>query len=197
VALSLSLFGIYCGMEVTTGNWGATYLEGHRGVSGATAAWAMSGFWAGMTLGRLGLGLVSGPGRPLTARRVLVLSGTLATGVYVAIPLVPVPVAIGLFGVAGVSLAAMFPTLMSTTADRVGVAATGRVMGWQLLSANLFELGLSALVGVAVNRTGTGAAAAILAAMGIIGLPLLVTSTSLHAADSTDPLATEGSLAHR
>ncbi len=187
VALSLSLFGLYCGIEVTTGNWGATYLEGHRGVSEAGAAWAMSGFWAGMTLGRLGLGLVSGPGRPLRAQQVLVCSGVLATVVYVAIPFAPVPVAVGLFAVAGISLAAMFPTLMSTTADRVGVAATGRVMGWQLLSANVVELGLSAIVGVAVNQTGTGAAAAILAVLSVIGLPILVKSTSLHAADSSDP----------
>ncbi len=188
VALSLSLFGIYCGMEVTTGNWGATYLEGHRGVSESGAAWAMSGFWAGMTLGRLGLGLVSGPGRPLSSRRVLVYSGTLATIVYLAIPFAPVPVAIGLFGVAGISLAAMFPTLMSTTADRVGVAAAGRVTGWQLLSANVFELGLSAVVGVAVNQAGTAAAGVILAVLSVVGLPLLVKSTSLHAADSLDPL---------
>lgn len=184
VALSLSLFGLYCGMEVTTGNWGATYLEGHRGVSGAGAAWAMSGFWAGMTLGRLGLGLVSGPGRPLTARQVLVASGALAAVVYLAIPVAPVPVAVALFAVAGVSLAAMFPTLMSTTADRVGVAATGRVMGWQLLSANVAELGLSALVGIAVDRVGTGAAATVLAVLGVLGLPLLVASTGLHAADA-------------
>ncbi len=186
VALSLSLFAIYCGIEVTTGNWGATYLEGHRGVSGSVAAWAMSGFWAGMTLGRLGLGLVSGPGRPLTARRTLVFSGILATVVYVAIPLVPAPVAIALFGVAGVSLAAMFPTLISTTADRVGVGATGRVMGWQLVSANLFELVLSAVVGVAVNVIGTGASAVVLAGLSIVGLPLLLKSTSLHAADGVE-----------
>ncbi|WP_426574864.1 MFS transporter [Aquihabitans sp. McL0605] len=185
VALSLSLFGIYCGMEVTTGNWGASYLEGHRGVSGSAAAWSMSGFWAGMTLGRLGLGLVTGPGRPFSARQVLVGSGVLATVVYVGIPLAPVPVAIGLISVAGLALAAMFPTLMSTTADRVGVGAAGRVMGWQLLSANVMELGLSAVVGIWVSLTGPGAPAIALAVMSIIGLPLLVKSASLHAADGT------------
>lgn len=188
VALSLSLFAIYCGLEVTTANWGATYLEGHHDVPEATAAWAMSGFWAGMTLGRLGLGLVSGPGRPLTAARTLAGSGILATLVYVSIPFAPVPVAIGLFGVAGVSLAAMFPTLISTTADRVGVGATGRVMGWQLLSANVFELVLSAIVGVTVNRAGPGSAAVVLAVLSVVGLPLLLKSTSLHAADATDPV---------
>ena len=35
VALSLGVFGIYCGIEVTTGNWGASYLEGDRDVSRA------------------------------------------------------------------------------------------------------------------------------------------------------------------
>lgn len=188
IALSLSLFAIYCGIEATTGSWGASYLEGDRGASEATAAWAMSGFWAGMTLGRLGLGLLSGPGRPLTAARTLIISGTLATAVYVAIPLVPVPVSIALFGVAGVSLAALFPTLISTTADRVGVGATGRVMGWQLLSANLSVLVLSGVVGVAVDLVGTGASTAIMAGLGLVGLPLLLVSTRLHAGDSTVPL---------
>jgi fucose permease len=189
VALSLSLFAIYCGLEITTANWGATYLEGHHDVPEATAAWAMSGFWAGMTLGRLGLGLVSGPGRPLSAARTLMVSGALATAVYLAIPVAPVPVAIVLFGVAGIALAAMFPTLLSTTADRVGVGAAGRVLGWQLLSANVSGLVLSAVVGIAVDRAGTGAAAVALAVLSVVGLPLLVRSTRLHAADATDPLA--------
>ena len=62
--------------------------------------------------------------------------------------------------------------------------ATGRVMGWQLLSANVAELGLSAVVGIAVDRVGTGAAATVLAVLGVLGLPLLVASTGLHAADA-------------
>jgi hypothetical protein len=66
------------------------------------------------------------------------------------------------------------------------VAATGRVMGWQLLSANVAELGLSAVVGIAVDRVGTGAAATVLAVLGVLGLPLLVASTGLHAADGAD-----------
>ena len=114
----------------------------------------MSGFWAGMTLGRLGLGLVSGPGRRFRPQQVLVASGVAAAIVYLAIPIAPVPVAIGLMTAAGLALAAMFPTLMSTTADRVGTAATGRVMGWQLLSANMAGLGLSALVGIGVSVAG-------------------------------------------
>ena len=77
----------------------------------------------------------------------------------------------------------MFPTLMATTADRVGVAATGRVMGWQLASATVAELAVAGLVGVGVDAAGATVPAWVLAAMAVVGLPLLLRAVQLHEAD--------------
>ncbi|HRW38615.1 MAG TPA: MFS transporter, partial [Aquihabitans sp.] len=59
IALSLAVFAFYSGLEVVTANWAASYLEGHREMAADAAALAMSGFWAGMTVGRFGLGALS------------------------------------------------------------------------------------------------------------------------------------------
>jgi fucose permease len=183
LAVSLAVFAIYCSAEIATANWTASYLEGARGLSGSGAAWATSGFWAGMTLGRLVLGRFVGPGRALTPTRFLIGAGVAVGLGFVAIPLVPAAVAVGAFAWVGLALAGLFPTLMSTTADRVGVANAGRVMGWQLLAANLTGLTLSAAVGVGVDRIGAGTPAVVLAVMGVAGLPLLVRSATWHARD--------------
>lgn len=180
LALSLSLFAIYCGIEVVTANWAASYLEAGRGVSGTTAAWAMSGFWAGMTLGRLSMGRLAAGGSGLSPARITIGSGTGLLVVFAAVPIVPPMVAVVLFSLAGLALAGIFPTLQSTTADRVGVAAAGRVAGWQLLTANVSATAFSAAVGVAVSRAGAGVPGTVLVAMAVVGLPLLIRSTKVH-----------------
>jgi len=182
VVLSLSVFAIYPGIEVLTASWAASYLEGDRGISATVAAWAMSGFWAGITLGRLTLGQVARRGWTIQPARVLTMAGLGVAAVYLAIPVVPAPAAVGLLSLAGVSLAGIFPTLMSTTADRVGVAAAGRMTGWQLLTANVAATSLSIAVGIGVDRTGDAVPALAMAALAVVGLPLLLTSVRVHAA---------------
>ena len=179
--VSLSLFAIYCSLEVTTASWAASYFVDARHASDRSAALAMSGFWLGMTLGRLGLGRLAGAGRRLSPQGLLVASACLATVTYLLLLVAPVPAGLVLPTVAGLSLAGMFPTLMSTTADRVGVAATGRVTGWQLVSANVAELCVAALVGAGVNRAGAGVPAQVLAVMAVLGLPLVLRAARLHA----------------
>ncbi|MFN8017423.1 MAG: hypothetical protein U0P45_04795 [Acidimicrobiales bacterium] len=183
VAISLSLFAIYCGLEVTTASWAASYLVDARGAREPSAAAATSGFWAGMTIGRLGLGRIAGAGRRLTPHHLLVGSACLATATYLLLAVVPVPPGLVLPTVAGLALAGMFPTLMTTTADRVGVAATGRVMGWQLVSATTAELVVAGLVGLGVHVAGASVPAWVLAAMAVVGLPLVLRAVRLHAAD--------------
>jgi fucose permease len=189
LVLSLSVFAIYPGIEVVTANWAASYLEGDRGVSATVAGLAMSGFWAGMTLGRLSLGRISAMGGGIPTGRLLVLAGTGVAVLYGLLPLVPAPVAVGGLALAGVALAGMFPMLMSTTADRVGVAAAGRVTGWQLLTGNVAATTLSSAVGLGVARIGDGVPGVALAILAIGGLPILVRSQRVHA-EPEDPVVT-------
>lgn len=181
LVLSLAAFAIYVGIEVLTANWAASYLKDARGISGRTAAWAMSGFWAGMTLGRLSLGRLAAGGRGVSSARLLTVAGTVVLAVYATVPLLPPVAAAMALTVGGAALAGVFPTLMSTTADRVGVGAAGRVMGWQLLTANLSATGLSVAVGIGVDRAGDALPGAVLAALAIGGLPILLRTQRVHA----------------
>lgn len=181
LALSLSLFFVYCGIEVVTANWAASYLEGGRGLSAGAAAWAMSGFWAGITLGRLGLGRLSALGTGLRPSQLLTIMAVGVAAVYVAIPLLPPPAAVVALALGGLALAGAFPTLMSTTADRVGVAAAGRVTGLQLFVANLAATGLTVLVGLGVDARGDAVVGLALGALALVGLPLVWRARSVHA----------------
>jgi fucose permease len=181
VVLSLALFFVYVGVEVVTANWAASYLEGSRGLGAGAAAWAMSGFWAGITVGRLALGRLSALGSGVRPAQLLTAMAIGVASVYVAIPLLPPAAAIGAFALAGLALSGAFPTLMSTTADRVGVAAAGRVMGMQLFVANLAATGLSVLVGIGVDARGEQLVALALAGLAIVGLPLVWRARSVHA----------------
>lgn len=181
LALSLSLFFVYCGIEVVTANWAASYLEGGRGLSAGAAAWAMSGFWAGITLGRLGLGRLASLGTGLRPSQLLGIMAVGVASVYVAIPLLPPPAAVVALALGGLALAGAFPTLMSTTADRVGVAAAGRVTGLQLFVANLAATGLTVVVGLGVDARGDAVVGAALAALALVGLPLVWRARSVHA----------------
>lgn len=178
--LTLAVFALYCGFEVVTANWASSYLEEGRGVRTQWAAWATSGFWGGMTLGRLVLGRIRlAPSRLLLGAAVVVLA------LVLAIPVLPGAAAAAAFAVVGLALAPMFPTLMSTTADRVGVVAAGPVTGWQLLAANVAGTGLSALVGVLVDASGPEALAWVLVVIAAVGLPVLARALHLHAGSTT------------
>lgn len=186
VALLLAVFGIYCGIEMVTGSWAATYLRDHRHTSDRVAGLAMSGFWAGLTLGRMALGAVK-----VSADRLLLGAGVGVIVAYGSLATLPTPLAIAGLVLGGFTLAAMFPALMSTTADRVGVAAAGRVAGWELLAANLAETGFAAVTGVLVSRLGSGAPAVLMAVLAVAGLPVLAGSIRRHAqADGHAPAAT-------
>lgn len=172
LVVSLSLFAVYCGIEVVASSWGATWLDEQRGTSARVAGLAISGFWAGMTAGRLLLGRL--PARP---QWVLRIGGTSSLVVIAAMAVLPADAAAVAFVALGLAVAVMFPTLTSTTVDRVGRDAAGRVGGWQLIAAALAEAGLAALVGALVAVIGPTAPMAVLVPLAVVGLPLLWRAT--------------------
>ena len=149
--VSLGLAATCVGIEAMTGNWMATVLEDHRGASARHVGLAMSGFWAGVTVGRLALSRLHVP-----PRRLLVVASTATLVTVVLLGVVPVGVALVGLTVVGLSVGPLFPTVVSTTADRVGVPAAGRVSGWQLLSGNGSLIVMTALLGLAVSVWGEG-----------------------------------------
>lgn len=183
VALSLALAGTFVGIEALTGNWMATYFEDHRG-SGRAAGLAVSGFWAGVTVGRLGLSRARG-----SAVRVLIWGSVAVVGAYALVPVLPTPVALPALAGAGVVLSVILPTVLSTTADRVGRVAAGRVSGWQLVAANSAAITLIALVGVGVSRWGGGIPMIALIVLAVLGVPLCWSAARRLATAPAEPRA--------
>ena len=178
LVISLLCFALYCALEVATGAWTSSYFEEHRGASTRWAGLAVSGFWAGVTLSRLAMARITAP-----PHRILAVGAPAVAVAYLAVPFLPTPLAMGAIVLAGAALAVMLPTLVVTTTERVGAAATGRVTGYQLLAANLGGTGFSAGIGVVVARTNDGAPIWVLIAVAVVALPLLLRSLTLHPPD--------------
>ena len=165
--ISLGLFAAFVSLEVTAGGWLATVLEDARGLDDRLAGLSVGGFWAGITVGRLLLGRIDLP------ERALFVSVGVLLACFTGLAIAPAGLALPLAVVAGLALAPQFPTLVAHTGDRVGVAAAGRVSGWQLLAANVGGTGLAALTGVIVDATGPAAPLAVLLATTVAGGILL------------------------
>lgn len=165
LAVSLSLFFASTGVEAAIGAWAATLLVDGRGVSPATAGLFVTTYWAGMTVGRVALGVVGGrldPGRTLGATVGGVLVGTVVLWLD--------PAGLGVLGlpVAGLAIAGMFPALVLLTPRRLGADRTEAVMGWQVAVASLGGAVVSAAVGVVAGPDVTRIAP------GLVGAALLV-----------------------
>jgi fucose permease len=102
---------LYVGGEVSLGNWSYSLLTEARGVDPTPASWFVSGYWMGLTVGRLVLGRLA---RRLGDRNLiqLCLAGVMAGLLLVWLPPWPVAAAVGLW-LTGFSLGPIFPTAIA------------------------------------------------------------------------------------
>jgi hypothetical protein len=148
VRLGAVMLAVYVGLELSGGNWGFSYLVQARAPAGTLAGYTISGYWAGLTLGRF---LISPLASPAGLRPAGMIYGCLA-GIVATIalawllPIAPACVALGL---AGFFLGPVFPTTMAIaprlTSDRLVPTAIGvinaprrsaapRCRGWRVPS---------------------------------------------------------------
>ena len=107
----------YVGTEVIIGSWSFSYLTEQRGLATLPAGWLVSGYWLGLTLGRLVLGRVVlrfGNIRTIQA----CLLGTMAGLALLWLGPGPATAAAGLL-LAGFSLGPIFPTMIAEVSNRV------------------------------------------------------------------------------
>jgi fucose permease len=141
---SVSLFFVYAGLEVGTGQWAYSWLVEGRGVaSGVAAAW-LAAYWGSLTAGRVILGVLTSRFSTETLLRASL------TGVFPGVLVLwagPGPAA-GAFGLPllGLALAPIFPLLIATTPERVGTAHATHAIGFQVAA---FYLGTAVLPGAA------------------------------------------------
>lgn len=150
VWLSMVLFFLYVGAEGALGTWTYTLLTESRGVDKTLAGFFAGSYWFTFTIGRIVAGLI--------AKRVginkLVLGGL--TGALLGASLLiwnPSEIAnVVAVAIIGVSIAPIFPAMMSGTKTRVGDHYAANTIGMQMASTGLGMAAIPSLMGVLARQ---------------------------------------------
>lgn len=152
VVLSLLLFFVYAGVEVSGGQWAFSVLTESRGMGTGEAGLWVTAYWGALAAGRIavGVGLVR-----LSEERLLAASGVLMLAGVALFwwDRAPVIAAAGL-PVAGLGMASIFPTLVGLTPRRVGADRAGAVIGLEVAVGALAGGTLPGAVGLLLDERG-------------------------------------------
>jgi fucose permease len=147
---TLIAFLFYCGVEMTVGLWGASYLVSSRKITAESAALWISLYYAGITVGRLITGFIS----LKVSNRVLIRSGQIVTivgGVILLLPLQGLSSLIGIILI-GLGLAPIYPALLHETPARFGSENSAKLMGYQMAVAYTGTTFLPPLFGLIASQ---------------------------------------------
>lgn len=150
VWVSIALFFIYTGLELTLGHWTYSLLTEARGVPSASAGLWAGSYWAMFTVGRALAGLYTNRIGLDALLRGSIL-GALAGAALLWWN--PFPAA-SLLGVAvvGFAIAPIFPALMSGTSARVGQVHAANTIGMQISAAGVGGAAIPGLAGILARR---------------------------------------------
>lgn len=150
LALSVALFFLYAGVAAGTGAWGYSFLTEGRGIGTAVAGITVAAYWGGMTVTRIGLGIL---GDRVDPDRVLTASGIATVASLLVLWLVSSPwIAIVALVGSGIAHGAVFPLEMILTARRFGSAYTPWAVGYEIAGANVGVALVSGAIGLLVGR---------------------------------------------
>jgi fucose permease len=152
IGLGVAAFFFYTGLEVTAGQWAASFFRGPLGLSAGAAGPAVFAYWGSLTAARFAIAIPKRTPRPELLVRVG-CAGGLAASVVIWWAPSTAAVIVG-FAVMGASLAPVFPALVTLTPIRIGHARAQHAIGWQIAGANVGAAGISALVGVILQHEG-------------------------------------------
>jgi fucose permease len=150
VWLSVLLFFLYVGAEVTLGTWAYSLLTESRGVPPQTAGFWAGSYWATFTIGRVLAGLYA----KRLGINTLVQGGVVLAFLGAALLWWNPSQLVNLLAVAlmGFAIAPVFPALMSGTSRRVGVHFTANTIGMQMAASGLGTAIIPSLVGVLARQ---------------------------------------------
>ncbi|CAM3571525.1 MULTISPECIES: MFS transporter [Paenibacillus] len=146
VKLALASFLFYCGVEMTVGLWGSSYLVKERGLAADEAALWGSIYFAGITIGRFITGFITFK----LSNRLLIRGGQILTLTGVLLLLLPLPTGCALAGllIMGLGLAPIYPCMLHETPVRFGQEHAGKIMGYQMAVAYTGSTLLPPLLGL-------------------------------------------------
>jgi fucose permease len=150
VWLSIFLFFFYVGAEGSLGTWTYSLLTESRGIEPTIAGLFAGSYWATFTVGRVIAGLFA----KRAGVHLLVIGG--AAGALIGALLLlwnPSPAA-NLVAVAiiGLSIAPIFPALMSGTSQRVGDHFAANTIGMQMAATGLGTAVIPSLLGILARQ---------------------------------------------
>jgi fucose permease len=150
--LSVAIFFVYAGIEITAGQWAYSLFTESRGLSTTTAGIWISVYWASLTVGRILFGVVVNHVSVDSLLRACMLAAIVASGLI----WLNVQTFLSLSGLAviGLVLAPMFPSLIATTPARLGERHTADAVGWEVGAAVLGAALLPGVVGILAARLG-------------------------------------------
>lgn len=165
----IALFALYAGIEVAVGQWTFTVLTQSREISTAAAGSWVTAYYVGLTVGRIGLGALTGFFQP---NRVMRVSITMAVAAAVVFWLdVAQWAGFAAIFTLGLCLGPVFPSLISTTPTRIGRAHTSNLVGFQMTGAAAGVAIIPGGFGLIARFTGV---AAIPGAIALLTVALLV-----------------------
>ncbi len=129
----LFAFFSYCAFESTAGLWASTYLVGHKGIDGQTAATFASLFYLGITVGRFLCGFIA----DRLSDRTMIRCGVIVMLAGVVCIALPIHAATSLTGlvVAGLGCAPVYPSIIHATPYNFGKENSHAIVGIQMASA--------------------------------------------------------------
>jgi fucose permease len=154
VQLGAAMLAVYVGIEMSTGNWGFSYLVQTRSLPASLASYTVSGYWLGLTLGRF---LISPIAVRLGATPARMMYACLA-GVMAAAALAWLSPSAGLAAVAlgllGFFLGPVFPTTMASVPQLTRPRLVPTAMGVLNASSVIGGAVLPWLVGTIAQSEG-------------------------------------------
>jgi fucose permease len=181
VWLQIMLFFVYTGLEVALGQWSFTVLTESRHVGRGLAGVWVTTYWASILAGRIVFGFVVDRVGIDTLVRFSTVAAVAGTALFAWNPLPNLtPMALGL---AGLGLAAIYPSLMTRTPQRLGKEIAAHAIGFQVGAAMLGAAALPSLTGLVAQHIGLNfvAATLLVMAVGVFLLHELVVVTTARA----------------
>ncbi len=150
VWLSVTLFFLYVGAEVSLGTWGFSLLTESRGMTTTLAGLLIGGYWATFTIGRILAGLFA---KRLGVKTLIQGGITLALLGALLLWWNPFELANVLAVVMiGLAVAPIFPGLISDTSRRVGAKFAANTIGMQMAASGLGSAIIPGMLGVLARR---------------------------------------------
>ena len=181
--LSILLFFIYTGIEMSVGHWAYTLFTESRGISTARAGFWVSVYWGSFTIGRILAGFLA---YKFLSRKIAKFAAVL--GLFGSV-LITVNLShwLSILGIAitGLAIAPIFPALISSTSYRVGKKHTTNTIGMQISAAGLGGALIPGLVGILAKNISLEIIPIFIAILFILFLTInnLIKKVTDHAAE--------------